>query len=555
MLLTSSEAKSASPSKSIAGVRVILRRRPRPGTSERAIRAIFPGAHEDIPGRRTCGPSGNALETRRSRIVWRARDAFSAIGAPAIRRSRERENERRLAAKKECFYIMNPILPSRATTSSARFFPNPTTGAASSGPQQADSPFAALGLLRSHVRAVHDEGYTEPTPIQTKAIPPVLEGRDLLGCAQTGTGKTAAFVLPILQRLNARPGSGRIRALVLSPTRELAAQIDERVSVYGRHLAVRHTVIYGGVGQRAQELSLARHPELVVATPGRLLDLMRQGFVRLDAVEVFVLDEADRMLDMGFIPDVRRVVSALPSKRQTLFFSATLPHDVGELAANILHDPLRVSVSPATQTADGVAQSVYFVAQGEKRALLERILRDSAVDRALVFTRTKRGANRVSELLVRAGIAASAIHGNKSQTARERALGDFKRGRVSVLVATDIAARGIDIDGISHVVNYDLPNVPASYVHRVGRTARAGATGSAISFCDRDERELLRDIERLLGRRIPVAAGAPEPIEAPRTADRPPRTEPKARPQTEPKARPFASRSRRRRFQPRTRRA
>ncbi|WP_338046445.1 DEAD/DEAH box helicase [Polyangium spumosum] len=385
----------------------------------------------------------------------------------------------------------------------------------SMGGEAPGAAFAALGLAAPLVRALVKEGYEHPTPIQSQSIPEALSGRDLLGCAQTGTGKTAAFVLPILQRLSKTQRHGGIRALVLTPTRELAAQIGERVTAYGRHLGLRHVVIYGGVGQRPQEENLAKGPDLLVATPGRLLDLMQQGFVRLDRVEVFVLDEADRMLDMGFIHDVRRVVAALPKQKQTLFFSATMPREIAALADNILVDPARVSVTPARAAADTVEQSIFFVEKADKRALLERLLRASSVERALVFTRTKHGANRISEQLVRAGIEALAIHGNKSQGARERALDRFRRGVTPVLVATDIAARGIDVEGVSHVINYDLPNVPESYVHRIGRTGRAGATGSAISFCDREERALLSDIEKLLRRRIPVAEGQAPPADAP----------------------------------------
>jgi ATP-dependent RNA helicase RhlE len=373
------------------------------------------------------------------------------------------------------------------------------------------SRFAALGLNEPFARAVSDEGYTEPTPIQAQTIPHLLEGRDLLGCAQTGTGKTAAFVLPMLQHLSSRTRSGHVRALVVAPTRELALQIAERVSVYGRHAQIRHAVIYGGVGQRAQEQALARRPDVVIATPGRLLDLMSQQLVRLANVEIFVLDEADRMLDMGFIHDIRRVIAALPRKRQTLLFSATLPRDIVSLAQSILIEPLQVSVTPTVRTADGIEQCVHFVERAGKRALLEHVLRDASVQRALVFTRTKRGAERVSTQLVRSGIKAAAIHGNKSQSARERALRDFRDGRVPVLVATDVASRGIDVDDISHVVNYDLPHVAEDYVHRVGRTGRAGATGCAVSFCDDEERSQLRDIERLLARRIPLAQ-APGPF-------------------------------------------
>jgi ATP-dependent RNA helicase RhlE len=367
------------------------------------------------------------------------------------------------------------------------------------------SPFRALGLSRPIVRALLGEGYTTPTPIQSEVIPHARAGRDVLACAPTGTGKTAAFVLPMLETLEASERSGRIRALIVTPTRELAGQIAERVSVYGRHQGVRHTVVYGGVGQRNQELALQRSPDVLIATPGRLLDLMQQGLVRLDGVTHLVLDEADRMLDMGFIHDVRRICAALPKKRQTLLFSATIPADIQNLASGMLVDPVRVSVAPQVTTAEKVAQSVLFVAQSEKRAVLERLLKGAGVERAVVFTRTKHGANRLSEQLGRSGIEAAAIHGNKSQSARERALHDFKRGITRVLVATDVAARGIDVDGVSHVFNFDLPNVAESYVHRIGRTGRAGAAGSAVSLCDPlAERSLLRDIERVIRQRLPV---------------------------------------------------
>jgi ATP-dependent RNA helicase RhlE len=372
----------------------------------------------------------------------------------------------------------------------------------------ATHPFAALGLCSPLVRAVAQEGYERPTPIQERSIPSVLDGRDLLGCAQTGTGKTAAFVLPLLQRLSLTPRTGRIRALVVAPTRELAAQIGERAGAYGRHIGLRNVVVYGGVGQRPQERALERRPDLLIATPGRLLDLVSQGFVRLDAVEILVLDEADRMLDMGFIHDVRKIVSLVPETRQTLFFSATIPGEIASLVASILRDPVRVSVAPEVTTAEKVEQCVHFVTRFEKRALLERLLREQGATRSLVFTRTKHGANRLAEQLSRSGYEAAAIHGNKSQGARERALEGFREGTVPVLVATDVAARGIDVDGVSHVFNFDLPNVPEAYVHRIGRTGRAGASGKAISFCDVDERMLLRDIERLVKQRIPVAGGA-----------------------------------------------
>jgi ATP-dependent RNA helicase RhlE len=373
------------------------------------------------------------------------------------------------------------------------------------GPEIDASPFRALGLSRPIVRALIGEGYTAPTPIQAEVIPQALAGRDVLGCAPTGTGKTAAFVLPMLQTLAASSRDGCIRALAIAPTRELAAQIAERVSVYGRHQGTRHAVIYGGVGQRGQEIALRRSPDVVVATPGRLLDLMQQGFVRLDGVRYLVLDEADRMLDMGFVHDVRRICAAIPGKRQTLLFSATIPHDIQALANALLADPARITVAPHVTTAEKVAQSVVFVAHREKRAVLERMLRTGGVERALVFTRTKHGANRLSEQLERSGIESAAIHGNKSQGARQRALEDFRRGITRVLVATDVAARGIDVDGVSHVFNFDLPNVAESYVHRIGRTGRAGAAGSAVSLCDPiDERNLLRDIERLIRQRLAV---------------------------------------------------
>jgi ATP-dependent RNA helicase RhlE len=370
----------------------------------------------------------------------------------------------------------------------------------------AASPFSELGLLPPLVRAVLDEGYTTPTPVQQEVVPHVLAARDVLACAQTGTGKTAAFVLPLLQRLSASgASSGKVRVLVLTPTRELAAQIDECIAAYGRYLNVRHAVVYGGVSQHRQEIALRYSPDIVVATPGRLLDLMHQGIVRLDAVEHFILDEADRMLDMGFVHDVRRVTAALRGERQTLLFSATIPASIESLARSMLRDPVRVSVTPAVTTAVNVRQSVLFVERADKRAALERLLRRGDMPRVIVFTRTKHGANRLTEQLVRAGIGSVAIHGNKSQGARERALAQFRSGAMPVLVATDVAARGIDVDGISHVVNYDLPEVAESYVHRIGRTGRAGASGAAISFCDRDERGLLRDIERLIKRQLPEA--------------------------------------------------
>ena len=341
--------------------------------------------------------------------------------------------------------------------------------------------FQDLALIDPIRRALAEEGYAAPTPIQAQAVPHLLAGRDLLGIAQTGTGKTAAFALPILQRLVAghSPALARktARCLVLTPTRELALQIRDSFKAYGRHLGLRATVIFGGVGQEPQVAAMTRGVDILVATPGRLLDLIGQGHIRLDRVETFVLDEADRMLDMGFIRDVRKIVAMLPSRRQTLLFSATMPPDIARLAAAILDAPVRVEVTPAASTVERTDQLVMFVERADKRALLCAILRDPALSRVLVFTRTKHTANRLAEQLVRAGFGAEAIHGNKSQSARQRALEDFRAGAVRVLVATDIAARGIDIDAISHVVNYELPNVPETYVHRIGRTARAGAAG------------------------------------------------------------------------------
>ena len=385
--------------------------------------------------------------------------------------------------------------------------------APTAGTSAAKPPAGVFGLLRAELRrAVDEEGYTVPTPIQEQAIPHVLAGRDLLGCAQTGTGKTAAFVLPLLQRVAEHPQPvrpGKPRVLIMAPTRELAAQIDERLGAYGRHLRIRHAVIFGGVGQMPQVKALRAGADVVVATPGRLLDLMQQGHAGLDAVEFFVLDEADRMLDMGFLPDIRRIIARLPSARQSLFFSATLQPEVLALANTLVRDPVRISVAPEQPTVERIAQVVRFVDQDNKGAAMTALLAEAGLPRALVFTRMKHGANRVAEKLSRAGIAAAAIHGNKSQNARNRALEDFKSGRVRILVATDIAARGIDVEGITHVINYDLPMEPETYVHRIGRTARAGASGSAVSFCSAAERPLLTAIERLIRKPIPVDAGHP----------------------------------------------
>ena len=372
--------------------------------------------------------------------------------------------------------------------------------------------FDELNLMEPILRAVRAEGYSRPTPIQEAAIPHLLEGRDLMGGAQTGTGKTAAFGLPILQHLATsrhNPGPRRARVLILTPTRELAAQIDDSLRIYGRHLKLRRALVFGGVGQNPQVNTMARGVDILVATPGRLLDLMGQGHIRLDRLEVFVLDEADRMLDMGFIHDVKRVIAALPTRRQSLFFSATMAPEIVKLAHSMLTNPVKVEVNPPATTVERVDQKVMFVSRPDKRKLLAHILKDTAVSRVLVFTRTKHGANKVVRQLEQQGIEAEAIHGNKSQTSRTRALDNFRRGRTRVLVATDIAARGIDVEGISHVINFDLPNIPDSYVHRIGRTARAGADGIAISFCEESERPYLKSIERLIRHTVPIMKGHP----------------------------------------------
>jgi ATP-dependent RNA helicase RhlE len=381
--------------------------------------------------------------------------------------------------------------------------------------------FSELGLIQPLLRAVAAENYKEPTPIQVQAIPHLLAGRDLLGCAQTGSGKTAAFALPILQQLSAanRPALRRApRAMVLAPTRELAVQICDSFKVYGRYLSLSCTTVYGGVGQDKQVRDLTRGVDIVVATPGRLLDLMGQGYVRLDALEVVVLDEGDRMLDMGFINDIRKIMRALPSKRQTLLFSATIPSEIASLAQSMLKDPVSVSVAPVASTALRIDESVIFVEKAAKGAALRDVLSRPAVGRALIFARTKHGADRLVRQLHTYQIKAGALHGNKTQGARQRTLEDFRSGRVPFLVATDIAARGIDVDGITHIVNYDLPDEPAVYVHRIGRTARAGASGIAVSFCSWEEMDKLRDVERLIKRRVPVvnAQGLPAtPKESP----------------------------------------
>ena len=372
--------------------------------------------------------------------------------------------------------------------------------------------FTDLHLAEPILRAVRTKGYDKPTPIQISAIPHLLAGRDLLGVAQTGTGKTAAFALPILHRIAGsahKPGNRSTLCLVLTPTRELAAQIAENFTAYGQHLPVRQALVFGGVGQAKQVRAMRDGVEILVATPGRLLDLMDQGHIRLGDVETFVLDEADRMLDMGFIHDVRKVIAAIPAKRQSLLFSATMPPDIVRLSQTILTDPVRVEVTPQSSTVELIEQGVMFVEKKDKRKLLGVVVKDPAIERALVFTRTKHGANRVAEHLRKLDVTAAAIHGNKSQGARERALEGFRRGTTPVLIATDIAARGIDVPGISHVINFDLPNVPETYVHRIGRTARAGREGIALSFCDVDERAFLRDIERLTRSQVPVVAEHP----------------------------------------------
>jgi len=361
--------------------------------------------------------------------------------------------------------------------------------------------FNDFALNTSLLKALSEQGYQKPTNIQRAAIPVLLAGKDLFASAQTGTGKTAAFSLPILQILGERcvrrPKDKAIRALILTPTRELALQIDESFRAYGRHLPLRSAVVLGGVSAAAQIKALRRHPEILVATPGRLLDLLAQGHIRLNDVEMLVLDEADRMLDMGFIPDVRKIVAKVPSDRQTMLFSATLPETVIRIASSMLKNPVRISISPTISVAENITQKILFVHQMHKNALLRDMLGEKAVGKALVFTRTKRRANRLSEQLSKDGISSDSIHSNKSQNARQRALADFDRGRVKVLVATDIMARGIDVDGITHVINYELPNEAESYVHRIGRTARAGGDGVALSFCDTDELALLGSIERL----------------------------------------------------------
>jgi ATP-dependent RNA helicase RhlE len=375
--------------------------------------------------------------------------------------------------------------------------------------------FKELALIEPILKALTEEGYTQPTPIQEQSIPILLERRDLLGCAQTGTGKTAAFAIPILQVLHQQKqtfrGPGTVKALILTPTRELAIQIDESFSAYGRHCNVSHTVIFGGVSQHSQTQAMRRGIDVLIATPGRLLDLMSQGYIDLRYLEIFVLDEADRMLDMGFIHDVKKVIAKLPAKRQTLFFSATMPPEIQKLSQVLLHNPGKVEVTPPSSTVDMIEQRLYFVDKASKPSLLLDILKDNDAKSVLVFTRTKHGADKLVKILHKSNITAAAIHGNKSQNNRQNALNGFKNYELRVLVATDIAARGIDIDALGLVINYELPDVPETYVHRIGRTGRAGASGVAITFCDADERIELRDIQRLIAKNIPVIEGHPYP--------------------------------------------
>ena len=373
--------------------------------------------------------------------------------------------------------------------------------------------FKELGIIEPILKALSAEGYSQPTPIQEQSIPILMRRRDLLGCAQTGTGKTAAFAIPILQHLivdrQHNSGPRKIRALIVTPTRELAIQIGDSFKVYGKHTGIHNTVIFGGVKQGAQTKALGYGIDVLVATPGRLLDLMNQGYISLKDIKYFVLDEADRMLDMGFIHDIRKLLAKLPVKRQSLFFSATMPPDIVSLSRKILGNPEKVVIKPEQTTAEKVSQSIYFVTKKGKPKLLAHLLQHNNIRSAIVFSRTKHGANKIVRLLGKWDIIAEAIHGNKSQNARQQALGNFKSGKIGVLVATDIAARGIDIDELSHVINYDLPNIPETYVHRIGRTGRASLSGTAISFCDVEEREYLRDIQKLIGQKIPVVEDHP----------------------------------------------
>ena len=389
------------------------------------------------------------------------------------------------------------------------------------------SEFDNLGLSEPILRALKQEGYTRPTPVQSAAIPYILASRDLLGCAQTGTGKTAAFALPTLELLSRQPPTRitGIRALVLTPTRELASQIQDSFRSYGRNLRLKSAVAYGGVGINPQIDALRRGVDILIATPGRYWDLFQRGVIKVEDLSILILDEADRMLDMGFINDIRKILKTLPKNRQNLLFSATIPKEVQEFINGILKNPARVEVTPVSSTTELVAQSVYYVDQNQKRALLLHVLQAEAAFRTLVFTRTKSNANKVTLFLNKAGIRSEAIHGNKSQSARQRALDGFKKGKIDVLVASDVASRGIDVDDISHVINFELPNVPETYVHRIGRTGRAEARGKAISFCAHDERPYLRDIERVIRKEIPVVSDHPFPM-----SDKPPARDPAERP-------------------------
>jgi ATP-dependent RNA helicase RhlE len=371
--------------------------------------------------------------------------------------------------------------------------------------------FQDLNLIAPLLSALSKQGYSQPTPIQEKAIPCILQGSDIFGCAQTGTGKTAAFALPILQFLQAKQTNGRagIKALILAPTRELALQINESFSLYGAHLNIRHAVIFGGVSQNTQTNNLRKGVDVVIATPGRLLDLMEQGHVKLNAVEYFVLDEADQMLNMGFINDIKKIISKLPQKKQTIFFSATAPVEIKRLADSLLRNPVNVNIAPVTSTTELIKQSVYFVSQEKKKPLLRHLLKDDSIANALVFTRTKHGADKVVKELNKNGIKAEAIHGNKSQSARERALRGFKNKSIRVLVATDIASRGIDVDKLTHVINFEIPEQAETYVHRIGRTGRAGESGTALSFCNAEERTYLKNIHKLIRKDIDVVKSHP----------------------------------------------
>jgi ATP-dependent RNA helicase RhlE len=372
--------------------------------------------------------------------------------------------------------------------------------------------FNELDLIEPILNALKTKGYSIPTPIQQQAIPIILSGSDIMGCAQTGTGKTAAFAIPILQNLikNKRPeGRRKIHTLILTPTRELAIQIEENIKDYGSNLDVRHAVVFGGVSQLKQVNQLKSGIDILVATPGRMLDLQQQGFIDLRNLEVFVLDEADRMLDMGFIHDVKKVIKLIPAKRQTLFFSATMPKEIKTLASTILTNPKQVVVTPVSSTAETIDQKLYHLLTAQKKDLLLHLLNESKTGSVLVFTRTKHGADKVVKILIKANVKAAAIHGNKSQNARQNALNNFKNKELRVLVATDIAARGIDIDELALVINYDIPNIPETYVHRIGRTGRAGASGKAISFCDKEEQAYIRDIQKLIGLQIPVVRNHP----------------------------------------------